>query len=140
MIPPLRDTLARPLQPLRLPSLTWGYIQTMDGETSRLNGHVDGLEAVRQDVHAICHTERGSVLFMEHDDGIELEQFIGRSYGYFLAKIENVFRDALLRDDRIRSIEFLEKSRPWPTVATARIRVYSIYGPFEESFDIALAR
>jgi len=112
----------------------------MDGETSRLDGHVDGLEAVRQTVHAIVHTERGTVPFMDYDDGIEMEQFIGRSYGYFLAKIENVLREAILRDDRVRDMEILEIAHTGPGAAYVDMRVYSIYGPLDVGFDIAIAR
>jgi len=141
MIVPLRDSLAKPLIPVRLPSLAWGFIYTDDDHgaiISRLNGYVDGLEAVRQTVHAIVHTERYSVPHMHPDDGIEMEQFIGRSFNYFRAKIKNVLNDALLRDDRITGLEILRIFQEAPGSVQCEVKIYSIYGAVDYGFNTRL--
>jgi len=141
MITPLRDELALPLEPNRLPLRSWGYIKSVDdvrGET-RLNGYVDGLDAARQMLHAIVHTERFTVPYLDIDDGVELEQFIGESFGYYLAKIENVLLAGILREDIFTRLEFLSHSQPLPNVAHTIMKVYTIYGSFTYGFDVPLA-
>ena len=140
----MRDPLAIPLQPIIEPVLAWGYIQVVDdrdNETSRLDGWVDGLEAARQMLHAIVNTERYSVPFMEPDDGIEIEDLIGKSFGYCRAVIENRLRTAILREDIYTDLKVLEITRPSIAQMNVRARVYTIFGPLEnENFDIPLAR
>jgi len=145
MIPTLRDPLATPLNPITEPVLSWAYIEIDDDQhsqaiTSRLDGWVDGLESARQMLHAIVNTERYSVPFMEPDDGIEIEDLIGKSFGYCKAVIENRLRAAILREDIYTGLKILEITRLSPTAMGVRVRVFSIFGPVEEYFDIPLAR
>lgn len=144
MIPKLRDQLARPLQPVRRPSLVWAYINVVgsdEAEETRLDGLVDNTEALRQAIWHIVHTERYSYPgILENSEGIELEQFIGESFLYFRAKVYQVFSDAILRDDRVRSIRLISTSNPWPTIAHAEFEINSVFGPFIMGFDVPLTK
>jgi len=142
MIPPLRDDLARPIQTIRKPSLAWGYIHAIDpfnAESSRINGYVDALEAVRQAVWHIVHTERYAYPVYPDNYGIELEQFIGESFAFFRAKIAQVMKDALMQDNRIREVILLQTQQRGPSSAYAEFEIVSVYGRIREGFEIALA-
>ena len=143
MIPGLRDQLARPLQPVRRSSLVWGYVNVVgsdEAEETRLAGHVNDVEALRQAIWHIVHTERYSYPgILENDEGIELEQFIGESFSYFRAKVYQVFSDAILRDDRVRAVRLISTSNPNPTEAHAEFEIDSVFGPFVMGFDVPLS-
>ena len=137
-----RDELARPLQIARIPSLAPAYIRTVDyvwgGETSRINGTVNGLEAVRNAVWHILHTERHDYAMNLPNEGIELRQFLGQSFSYFYAKIDQVVEDALLQDDRILSVKVFNKRQPQPRQAYCEVEVHSVYGRIRDGFNIPL--
>jgi len=142
MIGTFRDELARPLQIQRKPSRAPAYIRTVDhiwgGETSRINGEVNGLEAVRNAVWHILNTERFTYGMNLPNEGIELRQFIGMPYSYFYAKIDQVVQDALYQDDRILDVRIFNKTQPQPRLAYCEVEVQSVYGRVREGFQIPL--
>ena len=145
MIPTLRDDLARPLQIQRIPSLAPAYIRNVDyvwgGETSRINGTVEGQEAVRQAIWHILNTERYAYDMNLPNEGIELQQFIGATFSYFYTKIDQVVEDALLQDDRIINVKVVNKSQPQPRLAHYDVEVQTVYGVIrQEGFNVPLER
>jgi len=139
MIPSLRDDLALPLQVVRVPSLAWAYVDVVGfGDDSRLDGLVDGIEAVRQAVVHIVNTERYMYSIYPSNYGIELKQFIGRDYSYFVAKIDRVMQDALMQDDRIVGVRNVSKSQPEAQAAFSEWEVQSVYGKVRYGFEADL--
>ena len=139
MIGTLRDGAAQPLHATPGPSRVVKYIQVNDSagsDTSRLNGTADGLDAVRQAVAHIVGTERYAYAIYDSGYGIELEQFKGGSFNYFRAKIEQVFRDALLRDDRVTDVRLISTAHPAPTQAYARFEIVTVFGAYREDYII----
>ena len=80
------------------PSLTY----RLNG--GRLEGKIDGLNAVRQSVFLMLSTERFQYLIYSWDYGVELENMIGKSRDYLKVDIERRIREALAQDDRITDI------------------------------------
>ena len=141
MIEGLRDIMSLPLEPARKPVRDFGYIRisgSPDVDDSRINGYVDRLESARQILWHIYHTERGTVPFMDRDDGIELQQFIGESFGYLQTKIAQVLEDAILREDIFTYVTVLSVTQPQPRVAKAEVEVGTIFGILYEMFDVPL--
>lgn len=72
---------------------------------SRIEGTIDGLDAVRQSIELILTTERFLWPIFSPDYGAELEGLIGeRRPAYVEADIERRITDALLEDDRITEV------------------------------------
>ena len=141
MIQPLRDIQALPIEPRRESSYTSAYVHSVDrlgGETSVLRSNVDGLEAYRQAVWHIVHTERYYYRNTPPNAGIELEQFWNRSPNFFRARIENVMRQALMQDDRTVSVTLIRTQVTGPRTVAAWFKIVSVFGALEEGFEVVL--
>lgn len=72
----------------------------------RIEGTIDGLDAVRQSIELILTTERFQWQIFSSDYGVELDELIGeRRPAYVEADIERRITDALLEDDRITGVK-----------------------------------
>jgi len=139
MIPSLRDEYAAPINPERESSRSVGYIQTVGDYETRLNGYVDGIEAVRQAIWHIFNTERyDNPRIHGVNYGSELRQFVGERVTYLEARADQVIRDALMQDDRIVDTRILDITQPDPRSAVIDVLVISVYGEFDERFEIPL--
>lgn len=141
MIPGIRDDLARPIQITRKPSRAPAYITVVgdDLNASRINGEVDGMEAYRQAVWHIVHTERFDYAMNLPNEGIEFRQFIGESFAFFCARIDRVLSDAIFQDDRTLAVKVLRKWQPGPRHAACTVELQCVYGTLVENFEIPLA-
>jgi len=139
MIPIYRDEFAIPIEPVHETSRTFKYFEDSESDKSHCFGEVDGLEAVRQAVFHIVNTERYDYEINPHSYGIEKRQFIGESFNYFRARIENVVREAVMQDDRVRDVRILSVDNPAPAMARAFFEVESIFGSFESSVEALLS-
>jgi hypothetical protein len=113
------------------PSLTFG----IDFDRGRVIGMIDGLEAVKQAVFLILHTERYRYLIYTPDYGAELEGLIGRDQLFVQSELKRRIREALMQDDRIEDvanfgIEFSGDS------ALVRFTVISTFGSFEVEREV----
>ena len=100
----MRDTFALPLERTQNNTLAFGYTQSIGKHETRIDGYVDGVEAYRQFVHHCCHTERGTVPCVDDNEGVELEQFIGKPFGFLKSRVERVIRTGLMMDERTVSV------------------------------------
>lgn len=72
----------------------------------RIEGTIDGLDAVRQSAELILTTERYAWEIFSTDYGVELEELIGeRRPAYIEADIERRITEALMEDDRITEVK-----------------------------------
>lgn len=91
----------RVLRKMERPSKTFG----MDFQNGRIRGTVDRLEAVKQTVFCILNTERYDCLIYSWNYGVELKDLTGRPMPYVKTEIKRRIQEALLQDDRIRSVD-----------------------------------
>lgn len=113
------------------PSLTY----RLNG--GRLEGKIDGLNAVRQSVFLMLSTERFQYLIYSWDYGVELENMIGKSRDYLKVDIERRIREALMQDDRITgisdfTIDFKEDQ------AFITFKAYSQFGDFSVERSVSV--
>jgi len=80
-----------------------GNYLTIEGNayTDRIAGFVDEKEAIKQAVYHILSIERYSCDIYDDNYGVELEQYIGNSFEFLSATIQNTLEEALTQDDRI---------------------------------------
>ena len=123
MIPQTGGLLRQDFSFIQLPSKTF----KLDRENSCVVGMADGLEAVRQAVYLILNTERYQWLIHSWGYGAELQSLVGKPPDFCVAEIERRVREALLQDDRIRSVENFTFEVSKKTIA-AQFTVVSIFG------------
>ncbi len=74
--------------------------------TDRVIGtFIDGVEALKQTIDHILRTERGAYEIYGDNYGVELKQYIGMDLSFISATIEDTIREALMRDDRVKSVK-----------------------------------
>lgn len=83
-----------------LPSKTY----KIDFESGRIIGTVDGDEAVLQFIRKTLNTDKYAFEIYDWYYGAELLKLVGQSYDYVVTRIPNIFREALLVDDRITDV------------------------------------
>lgn len=83
-------------------------IQFDEDEFGKINGYVDGLDALRQTIHLILMTERFRFPIYSWDYGVELTNLIGQDMPYVIAELPRRIRDALIQDNRIDDVTDFE--------------------------------
>jgi len=103
---------------------------------TQLIGSIDGINAVEQAVYHILSTERYAYAIYDDNYGVELEKYIGRSFGYLETTIQNTLRDALLQDDRILAVSVTSVTKQAIDSALVQFNVISDRGTFGAEVNI----
>lgn len=82
-------------------------IEEQPTHTYSLNsrGYVDDIDAMRQAVYKILLTERYQYIMYSKNYGIETVDLYGQPISYVCPELERRITEALLWDDRVRSVE-----------------------------------
>ena len=100
MIPQVQDDIKQDFTIEPLPSRTF----RMNHNNLTIIGTIDEIQAVEQAVFLILNTERYEWLIHSWDYGVELHNLIGKDVEYCIPEIERRVREALLQDDRFRTL------------------------------------
>ena len=125
MIPVTGNLLQQDFKIIQQPSTTF----YLDIKNKRINGSVDGSDAVKQAVYCILNTERFEWLIYSWNYGAELNHLFGKPSGLVKTKIKKRIREALLQDDRIQNVDHFEFERKEKSLLVT-FTVNSIYGDF----------
>lgn len=98
------DIVGKNIEVIEMPSLTYDA----DWEKERMQGSVDGKEAIEQAIYKMLNTQRDRFLIYDEQYGIELKDFFGRSITFVIPELKKRIEDALEADDRITSITDFE--------------------------------
>ena len=86
----------------------------IDPKMGRIQGHCDGLTAVRQAIYKIMSTIQYEYIIYSDNYGTRLIDCMGELTPYMWAEIERIIRTALMYDDRIDRVydfRFQERGR-----------------------------
>jgi hypothetical protein len=111
------------------PSLTF----KIDGD--RIQGKIDGLQAVKQAVELILSVERFEYPIYSWDYGIETQDLIGKRREYIQGDLQRRVEEALAEDDRVTGISDFSISFEGET-ATATFTVNTIFGDLDEEVTV----
>jgi hypothetical protein len=100
MIPRKVNDLTK-LKLLSYPTYTYG----LDLVNKRCNFMIDGRAAMEQAIYKQLYTERFCYVIYSEHYGVEIDQYIGKNFGYIQTDAERVIKEALLADDRVVSVE-----------------------------------
>lgn len=73
----------------------------IDPVNKRIIGTIEGRDTVMQFIRKVLSTDKYSFEIYDWYYGNELLKLVGHSYDYVTTRIPNIFREALLVDDRI---------------------------------------
>ena len=80
----------------------------MQLESNLIRGYTDGQEAMKQAIYKILSTERYQYVMYSWNYGIELLDLYGEPISYVCPELERRITEALLWDDRIKSVDNFE--------------------------------
>jgi phage baseplate assembly protein W len=101
-------------------------------EQNTISGVCDGLEAMKQVIYKILSTERYQYIMYSWDYGIELLDLFGEPITYVLPEIKRRITEALVQDDRIRSVDGFEFDVKSKGTVSAKFTVHTIFGDVQE--------
>lgn len=104
-------------------------------EKDRVNGTVDGIEALKQAIYLIFNTERYQHPIYSWRYGIELHSLIGTDPLYAIPEIKRRVSEALLQDDRILSVDNFEFTST-KKIVRAKCVVTTIYGGIDMNLGV----
>ena len=104
MIPGVNSLLTTGLEVTVQPSKNY----RMHIEKNVINGTCDGQDAIVQAIYKILNTERYLNPIYSWNYGIELRDLFGEPVAYVCAELERRITEALLQDDRVKSVQEFE--------------------------------
>lgn len=132
MIPAAVKFPNRNFEIVRQPDMTY----RMQMEDGAVQGRTDGLEAVKQAVYKIIMTERYQHIMYSWNYGVELLDLLGEPVTYVCPELKRRITEALLCDDRIRSVDHFTFKLPQKGVVHVSFTVHSIYGDVQSEREV----
>lgn len=115
------------------PSLTWG----INTATKRIQGEVDGREAVRQAVEIILNVDRFRWQIYRPSSGMQWDGLVGLDFGYVAAETRRRMEEALKMDDRVTGItDYAYTFRN--NSLTIQATVGTVYGEVSQRVEVML--
>ena len=104
MLPKYNDDLKKDFDIVKMPSKTYFY----NMEKKSIKGFADGMEALLQAVYLILISKRFRHEIYSFNYGVETDELTGCPEDVIYPRIEQIFTDALMQDDRINSVSDFE--------------------------------
>lgn len=104
---------------------------------TKIEGHVDGLEGLKQAIYKILATEQYEYSIYDFTYGIAWKELIGEERPYVRAEMRRMIEEALLQDDRILEVDGFAFVFSGDS-CLCTFRVTSIYGEFEIEKEVVI--
>lgn len=102
----------------------------IDLQQMKLIGKTDGIEAMKQAIYKVLNTMRYEHIIYSWDYGFDVNGIIGQDERYVRASLERKIEDALLQDERVKSVSEFEFERVKDGLLV-RFVVNSVFGKIE---------
>ena len=127
MIPSTNSILLSNLEVKTLPSKNY----KMHLEHDTINGFCDGIEAMKQVIYKILNTERYEYIIYSWNYGVELMDLYGQPVTYVCPELQRRITEALVQDDRIKSVDNFKFDISEKGTVKAKFTVSTIFGNIE---------
>lgn len=94
------------------------------------------IEALKQAIYKILHTERFENIIYSWNYGIELQDLFGMPLAYVQSELKRRIPEALTQDDRINSVDSFSFEQPSKSILAVTFLVHSIYGDLQEKAEV----
>ena len=128
MIPSTNAILTIDLEEETLPSKNY----KMHFQKEFISGYRDELEAMKQVIFKILNTERYQYIIYSWDYGIELNDLYGEPVTWVCPELERRIKEALLQDDRIKSVEDFNFDISEKRTIKTTFTVKTVFGDLQE--------
>lgn len=105
--------------------------------SERIDGSVNGLEAVKQSVFCMLNTERFDWLIYSWNYGIELKGLFGKPMGIVKSKLKKRIKEALMQDDRILGVDAFSFEACGRKLSVT-FTVYTKFGDIEATKEVSV--
>ena len=105
---------------------------------NRVSGYVEGIEAVKQAIYLILHTERYKFPIYSWDYGVELVDLIGKPISYVKAVVKRRVEEALKVDNRIENCCDFEFETIDQNMLFVTFTVNTIYGSVSSELEVTV--
>ena len=102
---------------------------------NKIQGFVDGLEALEQAIYKVLNTEMYEYPIYSFSYGIELESLIGKDPIFVQVELQRRIRECLMQDDRITDVDNFKFELIGDEIRCT-FDVHSIYGEITASQEV----
>lgn len=110
----------------------------LDLVNKRIIGTVQDREAVMQFIQKVLSTDKYAFEIYDWYYGNELLKLAGQEYDYVVTRIPNIFKEALLVDDRILDVRDFTFSRSGIDSVAVRCHVDTVYGVITHEQEVMI--
>lgn len=110
----------------------------IDLVNKRIIGTVEDSAAVMQFIQKVLSTDKYAYEIYDWYYGNELMKLVGASYDYAITRIPNIFREALLVDDRIIDVRDFTFTQNGIDTVTVVCVVDTVYGSVQYEQEVAV--
>lgn len=100
----------------------------IDPVNKRIIGTIEDREAVMQFIRKVLNTDKYAFEIYNWYYGNELLKLVGQSYDYIIARVPNIFKEALMVDDRILDVREFTFNKSGIDSMTVSCYVDTVYG------------
>lgn len=110
----------------------------IDTVNKRIIGTIDDREAVLQHIQKTMSTDKYAFEIYDWYYGNELMKLVGHSYDYIVTRIPNIFKEALLVDDRITDVRDFKFTKTSIDSVTVSCTVDTVYGAIKYEQEVQI--
>ena len=110
----------------------------LDIEKGAIEGLCDGRKAVEQAIYLALKTERYEYVIYSTNYGSELEELYGKQMSYVTSRLKSVIEEALLADDRIKSVCDFQISRTDKNSLKLSFTAETIFGDIAAETEVKI--
>lgn len=110
----------------------------LDLVNKRIIGLVDGSDAVMQFIRKVLNTDKYAFEIYDWYYGNELLKLVGHSYDYVVTRIPNIFKEALLVDDRITDVRDFTFNKTQIDAVVVSCYVDTVYGAIKYEQEVLI--
>lgn len=110
----------------------------LDPVNKRIVGTVDGPDALMQFIRKVLSTDKYAFEIYDWYYGNELIKLVGQSYDYVVTRIPNIFREALLVDDRIKDVRDFTFNQIQLDAVVVSCTLDTVYGAIKYEQEVVI--
>lgn len=107
-------------------------------EKERIERNIDGVEAVKQAVYKMLMTDRYKYKIYDRNYGVELDDLIGKPKSFVESEFARRVEDALLTDDRIKTVTDFVFTEVDKTTFAVSFVVATIFGDMPVETEVSI--
>lgn len=110
----------------------------LDLVNNRIIGTIEGRDAVLQFIRKVLSTDKYAFEIYDWYYGNELIKLVGHSYDYVVTRVPNIFREALLVDDRITDVRDFTFKKTNIDSVTVSCHIDTVYGEIKYEQEVLI--